>query len=167
MDGTEKVPFAMSEKQWKETTLCIAKYYGETRYNGELYTIMRKDGKDYFEAAAEAASDGRSIPIEEGEPRDLVREDFVPFYKRFKRERFWGVIMSNPGKTDEEYFEIFKKLMVTCRTCKFRKRVKLNEYSERLITICLKRPVRKGDKGYKYINATDMACNLYEKDLMA
>ena len=40
--------------------------------------------------------------IEPGEPCDLVREDFVKYYKKLKRDKFLAVLKKHPTASEQE-----------------------------------------------------------------
>lgn len=43
-----------------------------------------------------AARKGKEKAIEPGEPCDLVRKDFVKYYKKLKRDKFLAVLKEHP-----------------------------------------------------------------------
>lgn len=100
----------MTEDFWANSQFSIARYYGRVGLDGYDYLIVNKEGKDIFECSAEAEKAGREHAIEPGEPADLCRSDFVKYYKKLKRDRFFEVLRENPNASDKELLEIFKQL---------------------------------------------------------
>lgn len=87
-----------------------AKYYGGCRINGQEYVILNKDGKDLFQCTREAERAGREKAIEPGEPADLVRKDFVKYYRMFGRDKFLSVLLNNRAVSDGKLKEVFSEL---------------------------------------------------------
>lgn len=97
MKKSEKFPIIITENVWANSQLSIARHYGRIScYNG-TYIIVNKDGKDIFECSHEARIAGRTKAIEPGEPADLCRAEFIPIYRKLKRERFFQFLKDNPG----------------------------------------------------------------------
>ncbi len=92
----------MVEDVWRNSQLSIARHYGGIRCNGIEFLIVNKEGKDLLECSAEAEKAGRDKAIEPGEPADLVRADFIPYYKKLGRDRFIKVLEENPNVTVEK-----------------------------------------------------------------
>lgn len=105
-----KAPVCMEEEYWANTQLSIARYYGCIKFSGFEYYIVNKEGKDIFELSVEAEKAGREKAIEPGEPADLCRKDFIPFYRKLKREAFINVLKENRYSSDTELKRIFKEL---------------------------------------------------------
>ena len=61
-----------------------------------------------------------------------------------------------------ERLEAEEKQKHHCRTCKFRKRFELNEYSSKVVQCCGLQLSNRSNSGYKTIKVTDLACGFYE-----
>ena len=85
----------MTEEYWANSMFSIARYYGKISIDGHEYVIVDKRGHDIFECSIEAQKAGREKAIEPGEPADLCRTDFVPFYRKLGREQFLRFIEEN------------------------------------------------------------------------
>ena len=85
----------MTGDVWRNSQLSIAKYYGGIKLNGYEYVIVNKDGKTLRECSREAQRLGKQKAIEECEPADLIRKDFIPAYKRLGRNRFIELLKSD------------------------------------------------------------------------
>jgi len=92
----------MTEEFWANSQFSVARYYGRCKIDGKEYVIVNKEGKDIFECSAEAEKAGREKAIEPGEPADLVRRDFVPFYRKLGRDTFLSVLKAHPTASDNE-----------------------------------------------------------------
>lgn len=101
-------PICMTEEFWKNSPLSVARFYGRISYNGHEYWIVNKEGKDIFQCSAKAEKSGREYAIMPGEPADLVRKDFITFYRKLGRDRFIQVLRDHPRATDKELKGIFK-----------------------------------------------------------
>lgn len=99
----------MTEEYWANTHFSIARHTGHVSFNGKVYVIVNKEGKDIFQLSIEAEKAGREKAIEAGEPADLCRIDFVPFYRKLGRDRFLAVLMKNRGLTDKDLKAVFKE----------------------------------------------------------
>ena len=86
----------MTEEFWANSHFSVARYYGEVKVNGSRYVIVDKAGRDIFELSAIAAKEGREKAIEPGEPADLIREEFIPLYKKHGRDKFIEVLRAHP-----------------------------------------------------------------------
>ena len=104
------IPFLMTEEYWASSQLSIVRHYGHIRFNGHDYIIVNKDGKDIFQCSIEAEKEGREKAIEPGEPADLVRKDFVTYYKKLGRDKFLDVLKDNQTTDDKELKKIFKSM---------------------------------------------------------
>lgn len=98
----------MTEECWANSQFSIARYYGRVKIDGMVYLIVNKEGKDIFECSREAEKKGREKAIEAGEPADLVRLDFIPFYRKLGRDRFLEVLKKNNTAGERELKECFK-----------------------------------------------------------
>jgi hypothetical protein len=101
----------MTQEYWKFTQLSIARHFGQCKIGGHNYIIVNEQGKDIFQLSAEAEKAGREHAIEPGEPADLVRMDFVPFYRKLGRERFLNVLRDNRTADDKELKVIFNEII--------------------------------------------------------
>ena len=99
----------MSEEFWANSQFSVARYYGQCTIEGHSYVIVNKEGKDIFECSIEAEKAGREKAIEPGEPADLVRKDFVPFYRKLGRDKFLDVLQNNRMASDSELKKCFKE----------------------------------------------------------
>ena len=103
-------PICMTEDYWANTQLSIVRHYGRIKFNGHEYVIVNKDGIDIFALSVKAEKEGRAKAIEPGEPCDLVRKDFIPFYYKLKREKFLEVLKEHHMAGDKELMKIYKEL---------------------------------------------------------
>lgn len=101
----------ITEEYWAGTFLSVARYYGCVRVNGREYIIVNKKGKDIFQCTVEAEKAGREKAIEPGEPADLVRKDFVPFYRKLGRDKFIEILEKNQQASEKELKERFKTII--------------------------------------------------------
>lgn len=104
------IPICMSEEYWANTQLSIARYYGRIRISGHEYLIVDKRGRDLWECSTAADRAGSDKAIPPGEPADLVRKDFIPYYKKLGREQFLSVLKANPTVSDKELLAIYKEM---------------------------------------------------------
>ena len=78
--------------------------------DGVRYVIVDKTGRDIFELSALAEKEGREKAIEPGEPCDLIREDFIPLYKKHGRDKFIEVLKAHPElETPKQMKPLFEK----------------------------------------------------------
>lgn len=89
-------PILMTEEFWANSQFSVARYYGSINVDGHRYVIVDKTGRDIFELSAAAEKEGREQAIAPGEPCDLIREDFIPLYKKHGREKFIEVLKAHP-----------------------------------------------------------------------
>ena len=101
----------MTEEYWASSQFSVARYYGRVKIDGYEYLIVNKDGKDIFQCSIEAEKAGREKAIEPGEPADLVRKDFVPFYRKLGRDKFLSVLMNNRTTQENELKACFKAII--------------------------------------------------------
>lgn len=93
-------PYLMTEEYWADSMFSVVRYTGSIQFNGRLYTIVDKHGRDIYECSTIAAREGREKAIEPGEPCDLVREDLIPAYRALGRD---GIIaLLKEGKSVDE-----------------------------------------------------------------
>lgn len=64
----------------------------------------------------------------------------------------------------KEMADFDAKKLNRCRTCKYRRRFLLSEYSNKVIQCCVLQPSTRSNSGWKTIKASDIACSAYEKD---
>lgn len=95
-------PICMTEEYWASSQLSVARYFGRVKINGHEYYIVDKLGRDLWECsfAADRAGSDKAIPA--GEPADLVRKDFMPYYRKLGRDKFLEVLRANPTSADEK-----------------------------------------------------------------
>ena len=103
-------PICMAEEYWVNSPLSVARYYGRIKFNGNEYYIVDKLGRDLWECTAIANKTGQDKAIPAGEPADLVRKDFIPFYKKLGRDKFLEVLRANPTSADEKLKAIYKEM---------------------------------------------------------
>ena len=102
--SNEKAPILMTEQFWGTSQLSVARLTGRVRIWGHEYSIFDRFGRTLFEA---------SIPA--GASADLVRNDFIPQYRRLGREKFLDLLNQYPHKTDKEFMEFLKAYKVEKR----------------------------------------------------
>lgn len=103
------MPICMAEEYWANSQFSIARYYGRININGNMYFIVNKDGVDVFTLSAMAAKSGKEKAIEPGESCDLLRVDFIKYYKELKRDRFIAILKEHPHASAEELKTIMKE----------------------------------------------------------
>lgn len=103
----------MTEEFWANSQLSVARYYGRCQCFGHEYIIVNSRGMDLWECTAEANKLGREKAIPAGESADLVRKDFVKYYRKLGRDKFFEVLKDNGSATDKELTAIYKGLMVS------------------------------------------------------
>ena len=84
-----EMPIVLTEAQWANSQLSVARYYGGCKFNGVQYVILNKEGKDIFECTHEANLAGRDKAIEPGEPADLVNQKYQREYRKLGRDKFF------------------------------------------------------------------------------
>ena len=89
-------PVLMTKEYWADSMLSIARYYGRINFEGSLYIVVDKLGRDLFECSMIAEKEGRDKAIEPGDPADLIRDDFLPLYKKLGRDKFIEIIKAHP-----------------------------------------------------------------------
>ncbi|WP_418988106.1 hypothetical protein [Bacteroides heparinolyticus] len=90
----------ITENVWRNSQLSLAKYSGSIKYNGHVFTIVNKNGRSVFK-----------VGIPPGEPADLVRSDFIPYYKKLGREKFMEVLNAHPNEDGVLLKKIFRELI--------------------------------------------------------
>lgn len=108
-------PICMAEDYWADSQFSVAKYYGGCIINKMRFRIVNKAGITVYELSDpdchHYVGDGEEIAIKEGEPADLLREDFIPFYKKLGRDKFLAVLQEHPNATDIELKKTYKQLI--------------------------------------------------------
>lgn len=99
-------PILFAEEYWANTQLSIVRYTGSVKFNGTEYTVVNKEGKTVFELSVEAVREGSEKSIEPGEPCDLVRNDFIPVYRKMGRDAFIRMLEENSDLTLEKAKEV-------------------------------------------------------------
>lgn len=99
----------MAEEFWVNTQLSVARYYGRIKFNGHEYVIVDKRGRDLWEASMAKDRKGSDKAIPPGEPADLVRRDFIPFYKKLGRERFLEVLKAHRTAHPDALKKIYRE----------------------------------------------------------
>lgn len=117
-------PICMTEEFWANSPFSIARHYGQIKIGDHTYVIVNKEGKDIFECSAEADKAGREKAIEPGEPADLVRKDFIPFYRKLGREMFFAVLKRHPRVTDNDMKQYMKEAYAQFKPIRQRTKVK-------------------------------------------
>ena len=105
-------PICMAEEYWSTTYFSVARYYGGMQMNKHSYKIVNKEGATIFELSDPCSKyyvKGEKA-IEPGQPADLVREDFIPFYKKLGRDTFIKVLEENQRMSDTELKKIYKEM---------------------------------------------------------
>lgn len=100
----------MTEEFWINSQLSIARFYGRVKFGGHEYYIVDKHGRDLWEASVAADRAGSDKAIPTGESADLVRRDFIPYYRKLGREKFLEVLKANPTTPDKELMAIYKEM---------------------------------------------------------
>lgn len=114
MEKTHICPIAMAEEYWANSHMSIARYYGGVTFNGHEYEIVNKHGITIFQLSSPSSKhyvgDGAKKAIEPGEPADLVRKDFITYYRRLGRDRFLEVLKEHQQTSDKELKKIYREL---------------------------------------------------------
>ncbi len=101
----------MAEEYWVNSPFSIARHYGGAIINGKQYVIVNKEGKDLWELSSDAEREGyKTKAIPEGEPADLILEQWQPIYKALGRDKFIEYIKEhNDLKEAKKYVKLLKK----------------------------------------------------------
>lgn len=112
MSNQEFCPILMEEAYWINSQLSIARHYGGIRTKNHEYKIVNKQGITLWELSDPDSKHyvGEGKAIEPGEPADLVRKDFIPFYKKLGREAFIKVLNEHQRASDTELNKIYKEV---------------------------------------------------------
>lgn len=109
--SNSNAPICMAEEYWRNSQLSIARFYGSIKFNGFEYSIVNKAGITVFELSVQDSKhymQGDKI-IQPGEPCDLVRNDFIPFYAALGRDAFLSVLKANQYADEKALKAIFKE----------------------------------------------------------
>ena len=105
-----ELPICMSEEFWMNSQLSVARHFGRISNGGKEWWIVNSRGMDLWACTHEANKLGRDKAIPAGEPADLVRFDFIKYYRNLGREKFTAVLKEYPHATDKELLAIYKEL---------------------------------------------------------
>lgn len=105
-----ELPICMAEEFWMNSQLSVARHFGRVSNDGKVWWIVNSRGMDLFACTYEAVKLGRDKAIPAGEPADLVRQDFLKYYRKLGRDRFLEVLKEHPHATDKELTAIYKEL---------------------------------------------------------
>lgn len=100
----------MAEEYWANTQLSIARYYGRIKFQDHEYYIVDKLGRNLWECSVAPGRAGSDKAIPAGEPADLVRKDFIPYYKKLGRDKFLDVLKEHPTHSDKLLLAIYKEV---------------------------------------------------------
>lgn len=124
----EFCPILMEEAYWMNSQLSIARHYGGIRTTNHEYKIVNKNGITLFELSdpdsKHYVGGGDKKAIEPGDPADLVREDFLPFYKKLGRDTFIQVLKEHNQTPDVELKKIYKEMIAKEKKCQSKKKTK-------------------------------------------
>ena len=115
-------PICMTEGYWTNSQLSIARYYGKITVNGYEYYIVDKLGRDLWECSVAPDRQGSDKAIPPGEPADLIRKDFIPYYRKLGRDKFIEVLKENQSASDKELIAICKELTRTKKKSKTKRK---------------------------------------------
>ena len=105
----------MTEEYWASSQLSIVRYYGRIKAGGHEYVIVNKDGMDVFALSAKAEKQGKEMAIGPGEPCDLVRKDFVKYYRKLKRDKCLAVLKEHFDARADELKKIMEGMVMNRR----------------------------------------------------
>ena len=112
--STQHYPICMAEEYWATSYFSVARYWGGMQMDKHSYKIVNKEGATIFELSDPDSKyyvgDGDTQAIPPGQPADLVREDFIPFYKKLGRDVFIKVLEENQRMSDTELKKIYKEM---------------------------------------------------------
>ena len=113
--SNQHYPICMAEEYWANSYFSVARYYGGIQMNQYSYKIVNKEGITIFELSDPESEhyvgDGDTQDIKPGEPADLVREDFIPYYKSLGRDAITKVLEEKQRKPDTEIKKIYEELI--------------------------------------------------------
>lgn len=89
-ETTPIIPFEV----WGRSPLSIAKYYGSVRIGGKVYHVVNDKGVALAELSNPNSKHymNGEMAIQPGHPADLVREDWIPLYKKAGRARIFEFV---------------------------------------------------------------------------
>lgn len=114
----QQSPICMVEAFWKNSPLSVARHYGRCKFQGHEYWIVNKEGKDLFQLTHEANKRGNTMAITPGEPADMVRQDFLKFYRALGRDRFLDILKANQHASEKELTALYKAAIAEQKTQK-------------------------------------------------
>ncbi|WP_195252084.1 hypothetical protein [Hoylesella timonensis] len=103
------IPICMAEEYWANSYFSIVRHYGRITIGRDEYIVVNKDGLDVFALSTIAERTGKEKAIEPGEPCDLVRVDFIKYYKELKRDKFIAILKRHPHASAKELKTIMKE----------------------------------------------------------
>lgn len=115
MNNMNNMPICMTEEYWANSQFSVVRYYGRIKVGGHEYVIVNKDGTDVFALSAKAEKRGKEMAIGPGEPCDLVRKDFVKYYRKLKRDKFLAVLKEHLDANAEEIKKIMEGMVMNRR----------------------------------------------------
>lgn len=112
MSNQEFCPILMEEAYWINSQLSIARHYGGIRTKNHEYKIVNKQGITLWELSNPDSKHyvKEGMAIAPGEPADLLRTDFLPFYKKLGRDGFIQVLKEHQQTPDVELKKIHKEM---------------------------------------------------------
>lgn len=109
--SSSNAPICMAEEYWRSSQLSVARFFGGINFNGFEYSIVNKAGITVIELSD--PNNKHFVPgdmvIQPGEPCDLVRKDFIPFYAVLGRDAFLSVLKDNQHTDEKGLNTIFKE----------------------------------------------------------
>lgn len=124
----QHLPICMAEEYWINTYFSVARYYGGIKTDKYSYKIVNKNGITLFELSdpdsKHYVGGGDKKAIEPGDPADLVREDFLPFYRKLGRDTFIQVLTEHQQAPDVELKKIYKEMIAKEKKCQSKKKTK-------------------------------------------
>lgn len=104
----------MTEEAWMSSPLSIARHYGGVNIKGIEYSIVDKRGHTLLECSLEAEKAGRDKAIMPGEPADLLRNDFIKFYRKLGRDTFISILEKNRCEDEKALKKIYREACAAC-----------------------------------------------------
>lgn len=99
MNEKKLSPICMTKEFWANSPLSIVRHYGGIKAFGHEYIIVNSKGITIFD-----------VSIPPGQPADLCRKDFIPFYKELGRDAFLQVLKDHPRTNEKVLKAIYKEL---------------------------------------------------------
>ncbi|MEE3495850.1 MAG: hypothetical protein VZR06_11855 [Butyrivibrio sp.] len=109
---TMELPICMSEEFWMNSQLSVARHYGRVSSGGKVWYVVNSRGMDLFACSMEAVRLGREKAIPAGEPADLVRKDFLKYYRKLGREKFLEVLRFYGPHNDDDRLKDYMEFAV-------------------------------------------------------